>query len=250
MKVLVSAKRVIDYQVKIRVRKDGSGVETDNVKMSINPFDEIAIEAALQLKEQGHASEVIVASIGDDTCQESLRTALAMGCDRAFLISHAGVAAPMSVARCLAKLAQQESVECVLLGKQAIDSDCNQTGQLLAGILDWPQGTFASAITMQGDAVEVTREVDQGLEVLRLTLPAVMTTDLRLNEPRFASLPNIMKAKSKPLEVVTPDELGVTMTTTVETLTVSPPPKRQAGHQVDSIDEIAALIKQNGWARA
>src|SRR6266705_2199525 len=202
MKILVSVKRVVDFNVKVRVKADGSGVETANVKMSMNPFDEIAVEEALRLKEAGTATEVVAVSCGVQACQETLRTALALGADRAILVETDAELQPLAVAKLLRAIAQKENPHLVILGKQAIDDDCNQTGQMLAALLGWPQGTFASKVTLDGDAVTVTREVDGGLQTVKLKTPAIVTTDLRLNEPRYASLPNIMKAKKKPLEVL------------------------------------------------
>ncbi|MBF5094930.1 electron transfer flavoprotein subunit beta/FixA family protein [Azospirillum sp. INR13] len=239
MKVLVPVKRVVDYNVKIRVKADGSGVETANVKMSMNPFDEIAVEEAVRLKEAGKATEIVVVSVGPATCQETLRTALAMGADRAILVQTDVTTEPLAVAKVLKALVEKEAPGMVILGKQAIDDDCNQTGQMLAALLGWGQGTFASKVAPAGDAVAVTREIDGGLEVVSLKLPAVVTADLRLNEPRYASLPNIMKAKKKPLETVTPDSLGVDVTPRLKTVKVAEPAKRQAGIKVS---DVAALV--------
>ena len=239
MKILVPVKRVVDYNVKIRVKADGSGVETANVKMSMNPFDEIAVEEAVRLKEAGKASEVVVVSLGPAGAQETLRTALAMGADRAILVQTDAELQPLAVAKALKALADKEQPQIVLLGKQAIDDDCNQTGQMLAALLGWPQGTFASKLVAGEGSLTVTREIDGGLETVELTLPAVVTTDLRLNEPRYASLPNIMKAKKKPLETITPDSLGVDVAPRLTTLTVAEPPKRKAGIKVA---DVAALV--------
>ena len=239
MKVLVPVKRVVDYNVKIRVKADGSGVETANVKMSMNPFDEIAVEEAVRLKEAGKATEVIVVSVGPATAQETLRTALAMGADRGILVQTDAETQPLAVAKVLKALVDKEGPTLVILGKQAIDDDCNQTGQMLAALLGWPQGTFASKVVAGEGAVTVTREIDGGLETVELTLPAVVTADLRLNEPRYASLPNIMKAKKKPLETVTPEALGVDVTPRLKTLKVTEPAKRQAGIKVP---DVAALV--------
>ena len=239
MKILVPVKRVVDYNVKVRVKADGSGVETANVKMSMNPFDEIAVEEAVRLKEAGTASEVIAVSVGPAQAQETLRTALAMGADRAVLVQTDGETQPLAVAKVLKALVDKEGPALVVLGKQAIDDDCNQTGQMLAALLGWPQGTFASKVTVDGGAVTVVREIDGGLETVNLTLPAVVTADLRLNEPRYASLPNIMKAKKKPLETVTPDALGVDVAPRLTTLKVAEPPKRKAGVKVA---DVAALV--------
>ena len=250
MKVLVAVKRVIDFNVKPRVKMDGSGVDLMNVKMSMNPFDEIAVEEAIRLKEKGSASEIVAVSIGPAKAQETLRTALAMGADRAILIQTpddiGSEVEPLAVAKILAKIAADEQPGMIILGKQAIDDDNNATGQMLAALLGWPQGTFASKVEPAADAVTVTREVDGGLETDRLKLPAVVTTDLRLNEPRYASLPNIMKAKSKPLATKTPDELGVDVSRRIETLKVAEPPKRQAGDKVGSVDELVGKLKALG----
>ena len=239
MKILVPVKRVVDYNVKVRVKADGSGVETANVKMSMNPFDEIAVEEAVRLKEAGTATEVIAVSVGPAQAQETLRTALAMGADRAVLVQTDAETQPLAVAKVLKALVDRDGSTLVVLGKQAIDDDCNQTGQMLAALLGWPQGTFASKVTVEGGAVTVIREIDGGLETVNLTLPAVVTADLRLNEPRYASLPNIMKAKKKPLETVTPDALGVDVAPRLKTLTVAEPPKRKAGVKVA---DVAALV--------
>src|SRR3954469_9907087 len=245
MKLLVANKRVIDFNVKPRVKMDGSGVDLANVKMSMNPFDEIAIEEAIRLREKNVATEIVAVSIGPAKAQETLRTALAMGADRATLVQTDEEVEPLGVAKILAKIAQEEQPQLVILGKQAIDDDNNATGQMLAALLGWPQGTFASKVEI-GDAATVTREVDGGLETVTLKLPAVVTTDLRLNEPRYASLPNIMKAKSKPLVTKTPDELGVDISRRLETLKVAEPPKRQAGEKVGSVDELVGKLKALG----
>ena len=239
MKVLVPVKRVVDYNVKIRVKADGSGFETANVKMSMNPFDEIAVEEAVRLKEAGKATEIIAVSVGPATAQETLRTALAMGADRAILVQTDAETQPLGVAKVLKALVDREGPTLVILGKQAIDDDCNQTGQMLAALLGWGQGTFASKIVPGEDAVAVTREIDGGLETVNLKLPAIVTADLRLNEPRYASLPNIMKAKKKPLETVTPDALGVDVAPRLTTLKVVEPAKRSAGVKVA---DVAALV--------
>ncbi len=246
MKVLVAVKRVIDFNVKPRVRMDGSGVDLANVKMSMNPFDEIAVEEAIRLKEKGVATEIVAVSIGPAKAQETLRTALAMGADRAILVQTVEEVEPLAVAKILAKIAEEEQPQLIILGKQAIDDDNNATGQMLAALLGWPQGTFASKVETGEGQVTVTREVDGGLETDRLKLPAVVTTDLRLNEPRYASLPNIMKAKSKPLATKTPDELGVDIARRIETLRVAEPPKRQAGDKVGSVDELVGKLKALG----
>ena len=246
MKVLVPVKRVIDYNVKPRVKADGTGVDLANVKMSMNPFDEIAVEEAVRLKEKGAATEVVAVSIGVQKAQETLRTALAMGADRAILVVADGEVEPLGVAKILRAIVADEQPGLVILGKQAIDDDANQTGQMLAALLGRPQGTFASKVELAGDAVEVTREVDGGLETVRLQLPAIVTTDLRLNEPRYASLPNIMKAKSKPLAQKTPADYGVDVSPRLETLKVAEPAKRSAGIKVDSVDALVGRIKDLG----
>ncbi|WP_372398113.1 electron transfer flavoprotein subunit beta/FixA family protein [Azospirillum sp. HJ39] len=239
MKILCAVKRVVDYNVKIRVKTDQSGVETSNVKFSMNPFDEIAVEESVRLKEAGAASEIVVVSVGPAQAQETLRTALAMGADRAILVQTDGTTEPLAVAKVLKALVEKEAPGLVILGKQAIDDDCNQTGQMLAALLGWGQGTFASKVVPGEGTVAVTREIDGGLEVVSLALPAVVTADLRLNEPRYASLPNIMKAKKKPLETVTPDALGVDVTPRLTVLKVVEPPKRKAGIKVA---DVAALV--------
>ena len=246
MKLLVAVKRVIDYNVKPRVKPDGSGVDLANVKMSMNPFDEIAVEEAIRLKEKGAATEIVVVSIGPAKAQETLRTALAMGADRAILVATDETVEPLAVAKILAKIAQEEQPGMIVLGKQAIDDDSNQTGQMLAALLGWGQGTFASKVEVSGDAVDVTREVDGGLETVRLKLPAVVTTDLRLNEPRYATLPNIMKAKSKPLAMKTPEDYGVDVAPRLTTLKVVEPPKRTAGVKVGSVDELIDKLRETG----
>ena len=243
MKVLVAVKRVIDYNVKVRVKADHTGVETANVKMSMNPFDEIAIEEALRLREAGTVSEVIAVSCGIQQCQETIRTALAMGADRGVLVQTDAELQPLAVAKLLKAVVQKESPEIVIIGKQAIDDDCNQTGQMLAALLGWPQATFASKLVIGDGAAEVTREVDGGLETVKLKMPAVVTTDLRLNEPRYASLPNIMKAKKKPIDVVSPDDLGIDVTPRLVTLKVEEPAKRQGGVKVGSVEELVTKLK-------
>ncbi len=243
MKILVPVKRVIDYNVKVRVKSDHSGVELANVKMSMNPFDEIAVEEALRIKEAGNAEEVIAVSIGPAQAQETLRTALAMGADRAILIKTDDEVEPLAVAKILKAVVAEENPDIVLMGKQAIDDDCNQTGQMLAALMGWPQGTFASEVKLSDGAVEVTREIDGGLETVKLTLPAVITTDLRLNEPRYASLPNIMKAKRKPLETKEPSDYGVETTRRLTTLKVEEPAKREAGVKVESVQELVAKLR-------
>jgi electron transfer flavoprotein beta subunit len=246
MKLLVAVKRVIDFNVKPRVKADGSGVDLANVKMSMNPFDEIAVEEAIRLKEKGAASEIVAVSIGPAKAQETLRTALAMGADRAILIQTDDEIEPLAVAKLLAKVTEEEQPGLVILGKQAIDDDSNQTGQMLAALLGWPQGTFASKVELSGNKVDVTREVDGGLETVKLNVPAVVTTDLRLNEPRYASLPNIMKAKSKPLATKTPADYGVDTAPRLTTLKVVEPAKRQAGVKVGSVDELIGKLKALG----
>jgi len=246
MKVLVPVKRVIDYNVKPRVKADGSGVDLANVKMSMNPFDEIAVEEALRLREKGDATEVIAISIGVQKCQETLRTALAMGADRAILVMTEDEVEPLAVAKILKAVMAEEQPGLVILGKQAIDDDANQTGQMLAALSGRPQGTFASALTIQGDHVSVTREVDGGLETVRLALPAIVTTDLRLNEPRYASLVNIMKAKSKPLATKNPADYGVDTTPLVKTLKTVEPAKRSAGVKVANVEELIGKLKLLG----
>ena len=243
MKILVPVKRVVDYNVKIRVKADGSGVETANVKMSMNPFDEIAVEEAVRLKEAGKATEIVVVSVGPTQAQETLRTALAMGADRAILVQTDMTTEPLAVAKVLKALVDKEAPGMVILGKQAIDDDCNQTGQMLAALLGWGQGTFASKVVAGDRTVAVTREIDGGLETVELTLPAVVTADLRLNEPRYASLPNIMKAKKKPLETVTPDALGVDVTPRLKTVKVAEPAKRQAGIRVPDVATLVDKLK-------
>ncbi|MEO1249392.1 MAG: electron transfer flavoprotein subunit beta/FixA family protein [Pseudomonadota bacterium] len=243
MKVLVPVKRVIDYNVKVRVKADNSDVDLANVKMSMNPFDEIAVEEAIRLKEAGKAEEIIAVSLGVEKCQETLRTALAMGADRAILVQHDGPLEPLAVAKMLKATVEREGAQLVILGKQAIDDDANQTGQMLAALLGWPQGTFISKLEMGDGSLNVTCEVDGGLRTLSLDLPAIVTTDLRLNEPRYASLPNIMKAKKKPLETIAPADLGVDPAPRLTTLKVEDPPTRQAGVMVSSIDELVDKLK-------
>ena len=243
MKVLVCVKRVVDYNVKVRVKPDGSGVETANVKMSMNPFDEIAVEEAIRLKEAGVATEIVAVSIGTVQCQETLRTALAIGADRAILVETGVEAQPLAVAKLLKAIALRELPGLVIMGKQAIDDDSNQTGQMLAALLNWSQATFASKLKVSGAIAEVTREVDGGLETISVKLPAVVTTDLRLNEPRYVTLPNIMKAKKKPLETLTPEALGVDVAPRLKTLKVQEPPKRSAGKLVKSVQELVEKLK-------
>ncbi len=243
MKLLVTVKRVVDYNVKVRVKDDHTGIETANVKMSMNPFCEIAVEEAVRLKEKGVASEIVVVSIGPKQCQETLRTALALGADRAILVNTDDEVQPLAVAKLLKEVAAKESPDMVIMGKQSIDGDNNQSGQMLAALLDWPQGTFASEINIADGKVAVTREVDGGLETVSLNMPAIVTTDLRLNEPRFASLPNIMKAKRKPLEEMTPEDLGVSIAPRVSTLKVEPPAAREAGIKVESVEELVEKLR-------
>ncbi|WP_188238153.1 electron transfer flavoprotein subunit beta/FixA family protein [Sphingopyxis sp. LK2115] len=246
MKILVPVKRVLDYNVKPRVKADGTGVDLANVKMSMNPFDEIAVEEAIRLKEKGVATEIVAVSVGPAKAQETLRTALAMGADRAILVQTDDEVEPLAIAKILKAIADAETPGLVILGKQAIDGDNNQTGQMLAALTGWAQGTFASAVQVEGDHVNVTREVDGGLETVKLKLPAIVTTDLRLNEPRYASLPNIMKAKSKPLDTKTPADYGVDTSPRVKTLRVSEPPVRSAGVKVADVDELVAKLKAMG----
>jgi electron transfer flavoprotein beta subunit len=243
MKILVSVKRVIDFNVKVRVKGDGSGVETANVKMSMNPFDEIAVEEAVRQKEAGAASDIVVVSCGVPACQETLRTALALGADRAILVQTDAELQPLAVAKVLKAVVEKEKPGLIILGKQAIDDDSNQTGQMLAALLNWPQATFASKLKIEGEKALVTREVDGGLETISIKLPAVVTTDLRLNEPRYVTLPNIMKAKKKPLEVLKPEALGVDITPRLKTLKVQEPPSRSAGVKVADVKELVAKLK-------
>ncbi len=249
MKLLVAVKRVIDYNVKPRVRMDGTGVDLANVKMSMNPFDEIAVEEAIRLKEKGAVTEIVAVSVGPAKAQETLRTALAMGADRAILIQTEDEVEPLAVAKILKGVVEEEQPGLVILGKQAIDDDSNQVGQMLAALLNWPQGTFASKVEVNGTDLNVTREVDGGLETLKLSTPAIVTTDLRLNEPRYASLPNIMKAKSKPMAVKSPGDYGVDVAARLETLKVVEPGKRQAGIKVGSVDELVERLKGMGIAK-
>ena len=243
MKILVAVKRVVDFNVKVRVKADASGVDTANVKMSMNPFDEIAAEEAVRLKDAGIATEIVAVSMGVRQCQETLRTALAMGADRAILVESDQDLEPLAVAKLLHAIVTQESPQLVILGKQSIDDDSNQTGQMLAGLLDWAQGTFASKLELADGSVEVTREIDGGLETLRLQLPAVITTDLRLNEPRYATLPNIMKAKKKPLDVRQPSAYGADVKPRTVTLKVQEPPKRQSGAQVADVTDLLQKLR-------
>jgi len=243
MKVLVAVKRVIDYNVKVRPKADGSDVDLANVKMAVNPFCEIAIEEAVRLKEAGSATEVVAVSIGPKVCQEQLRTALALGADRAILVETDVSPEPLVAAKLLKAVVEKESPNLVILGKQAIDGDNNQTGQMLGALSGMPQGTFASEVKIDGDSVNVTREIDGGLQTVRLKLPAIVTTDLRLNEPRYASLPNIMKAKKKPLDTLAPADLGVDVSPRLSLVKVAPPPERQAGIKVESVDELVDKLK-------
>ena len=246
MKVLVPVKRVVDFNVKVRVKPDGTGVDLANVKMAMNPFDEIAVEEAIRLKEQGKASEIVCVSIGPAQAAETIRTALAMGADRGILVKHDDTVEPLAVAKILKAVVDAEKPGLVILGKQAIDDDCNQTGQMLAALLGWPQGTFASKITIESDAIQVTREVDGGLQTVKLKMPAVVTTDLRLNEPRYASLPNIMKAKKKPIEDKTPADYGVEVAPRLKVLKTTEPAGRKAGVKVGSPAELVDKLKSAG----
>ena len=243
MKVLVAVKRVVDYNVKIRVKSDQTGVETANVKMSMNPFDEIAVEEAVRLKEAGACEEVIAVSLGAQQCQETIRTALAMGADRGVLVQHDGELQPLAVAKLLKAVVDKEGPDLVIVGKQAIDDDSNQTGQMLSALLGWSQGTFASKLALDGGRAKVTREVDGGLETVDLKMPCVVTTDLRLNEPRYASLPNIMKAKKKPIDTLTPADLGVDVAPGLTTLKVTEPPARAAGVKVESVAQLVDKLR-------
>ncbi len=248
MKILVPVKRVIDYNVKPRVKADGSGVDLANVKMSMNPFDEISVEEAIRLKEAGKAEEIVAVSIGPAKAQETLRTALAMGADRAILVETDDEVEPLAVAKILKAIADEEQPGLIILGKQAIDDDSNQTGQMLAALLGWGQGTFANTVELGDGSVDVKREIDGGLQTVKLTLPAVITTDLRLNEPRYASLPNIMKAKSKPLDTKTPGDFGVDIAPRLTTTNVAEPPKREAGEILEDVDALVAKLKEMGVA--
>jgi len=246
MKILVPVKRVIDYNVKPRVKSDGSGVDLANVKMSMNPFDEISVEEAIRLKEAGKAEEIIAVSVGPQKAQETLRTALAMGADRAILVVTDEEVEPLAVAKILAKIVEEEQPKLVITGKQAIDDDSNQTGQMLAALLGWGQGTFANTVELDSDSITVKREIDGGLQTVKLNLPAVVTTDLRLNEPRYASLPNIMKAKKKPMDEKTPADYGVDIAKRLTTINVTEPPVRQAGEKVEDVDALVAKLKAVG----
>ncbi|MDA7704531.1 electron transfer flavoprotein subunit beta/FixA family protein [Candidatus Pelagibacter sp.] len=243
MKILVAVKRVIDYNVQVRVKEDGTGVVTDNVKMSSNPPDDNAIEEAVKIKEAGKATEIIAITVGEEKSQETVRKALAVGADRGILIKTEGIVEPLAVAKALQKIVEKEKPDLVFMGKQAIDDDCNQTGQMLSALLNWPQATFASKIEIKDKTLEVTREIDEGLETIEVNLPAIVTCDLRLNEPRYASLPNIMKSKKKPLEILTAADLGVDTTPRVQQIKVEEPPKRKAGIKVASVAELVSKLK-------
>lgn len=246
MKVLVPIKRVVDYNVKIRVKSDQTGVDLANVKMSMNPFDEIAVEEAVRLKEAGKATEIVAVSIGPAQASETIRTALAMGADRGILVKTDETVEPLNVAKILKAVADQEKPDLFILGKQAIDDDCNQTGQMLSALLGWSQGTFASKLEFDGGKLKLTREIDGGLQTLSLSLPSVVTTDLRLNEPRYASLPNIMKAKKKPIDEKTPNDYGVDVAARLQVLKVTEPPARKAGIKVESVEELVSKLKEAG----
>ena len=243
MKILVAVKRVIDYNVQVRVKEDGTGIVTDNVKMSSNPPDDNAIEEAVKIKEAGKATEIIAITVGEEKSQETVRKALAVGADRGILIKTEGIVEPLAVAKALQKIVEKEKPDLVFMGKQAIDDDCNQTGQMLSALLNWPQATFASKIEIKDKTLEVTREIDEGLETIEVNLPAIVTCDLRLNEPRYASLPNIMKSKKKPLEILTAADLGVDTTPRVQQIKVEEPPKRKAGIKVASVAELVNKLK-------
>ena len=243
MKIIVPIKRVVDYNVKIRVKSDHSGVELDNVKMSMNPFDEIAVEEAIRLKEAGKAEEIVALSIGPQQAQETIRTALAMGADRGILIKSDDNVTPLNVAKIIKAIAEKENPNLIILGKQAIDDDSNQTGQMLSALLGWSQGTFASEVKLENDNLLVTREIDGGLQTLKLTMPSIITTDLRLNEPRYASLPNIMKAKKKEIAEINPEDLNISIEKNIEVVKVSEPSQREAGVKVETIDELVDKLK-------
>ena len=245
MKILVAVKRVIDYNVQIRVKEDGTGVVTDNVKMSTNPPDDNAIEEAVKIKESGKANEVVAVSVGEEKAQETVRKALAVGADRGILVKTDSIIEPLAVSKILKKIVEKEKPDLVFMGKQAIDDDCNQTGQMLAALLNWPQATFASKIEVKDKSLEVTREVDEGLETLEVNIPAIVTCDLRLNEPRYASLPNIMKAKKKPIEQLSASDLGVDTKPRIEQIKVEEPPKRKAGIKVASVEELVQKLKND-----
>ena len=243
MKILVAVKRVIDYNVQIRVKEDNSGIVTDNVKMSTNPPDDNAIEEAVKIKESGKATEVVVVSVGEEKAQETVRKALAVGADRGILVKADGVLEPLAVSKILQKIVEKEKPDLVFMGKQAIDHDCKQTGQMLSALLNWPQATFASNIEVKDNTLEVTREIDEGLETVEINIPAIVTCDLRLNEPRYASLPNIMKAKKKPIEEINVSDLGIDITPRVQQLKVEEPPKRKAGIKVANVAELVQKLK-------
>ena len=243
MKILVAVKRVIDYNVQIRVKEDGTGIVTDNVKMSSNPPDDNAIEEAVKIKESGKATEVIAVTVGEEKSQETIRKALAVGIDRGIHVKVDGIVEPIAVAKILQKIVEKEKPDLVFMGKQAIDDDCNQTGQMLSALLNWPQATFASKIEIKDSKVEVVREVDEGLETIEVNIPAVVTCDLRLNEPRYASLPNIMKAKKKPIEQINTSDLGINITPRVQQIKVEEPPKRKSGIKVASVEELVQKLK-------
>ena len=243
MKILVAVKRVIDYNVQVRVKEDGTGVVTENVKMSSNPPDDNAIEEAVKIKEAGKATEIIAITVGEEKSQETVRKALAVGADRGILIKTEGIVEPLAVAKALQKIVEKEKPDLVFMGKQAIDDDCNQTGQMLSALLNWPQATFASKIEVKEKTLEVTREIDEGLETIEVNVPAIITCDLRLNEPRYASLPNIMKAKKKPLEILTAEELGIDTKPRVQQIKVEEPPKRKAGIKVANVAELVSKLK-------
>ena len=243
MKILVAVKRVIDYNVQVRVKEDGTGVVTENVKMSSNPPDDNAIEEAVKIKEAGKATEIIAITVGEEKSQETVRKALAVGADRGILIKTEGIVEPLALAKALQKIVEKEKPDLVFMGKQAIDDDCNQTGQMLSALLNWPQATFASKIEIKDKNLEVTREIDEGLETIEVNLPAIVTCDLRLNEPRYASLPNIMKSKKKPLEILTAADLGVDTTPRVQQIKVEEPPKRKAGIKVANVAELVSKLK-------
>ena len=243
MKILVAVKRVIDYNVQIRVKEDGTGIVTDNVKMSTNPPDDNAIEEAVKIKEAGKATEVIAVTVGEEKAQDTVRKALAVGADRGILVKADGIIEPLAVSKVLQKIVEKEKPDLVFMGKQAIDDDCNQTGQMLAALLNWPQATFASKIEVKEKSLEVTREVDEGLETIEVNMPAIVTCDLRLNEPRYASLPNIMKAKKKPIEQISTSDLGVDTKPRIEQMKVEEPPKRKAGIKVASVEELVQKLK-------
>ena len=247
MKILVAVKRVIDYNVQIRVKEDGSGVVTDNVKMSTNPPDDNAVEEAVKIKESGKAKEIVAVTVGEEKAQEPVRKALAVGADRGLLVKARGTIEPLAVAKILQKIVEKEKPDLVFMGKQAIDDDCNQTGQMLAAILNWPQATFASKIDVKENVLEVTREVDEGLETIEVKMPSIVTCDLRLNEPRYASLPNIMKAKKKKIDKMTPKDLGVDTAPRTEVLSVTDPPVREAGAKVADVDELVTKLKDKGF---